>query len=81
MPFREAHVAVGALVRRSHEDQVPLADLVAHDARLAEAAPLLDPGRGASRRTTPGGAGPEPVRAQLDAAARRLDDERAWLAG
>ena len=81
VPFREAHATVGAMVRRSHDEHVPLGDLVAQDPRLAEAAPLLDAGRGAAGRTTPGGAGPEPVRAQLDAAARRLEDERAWLAG
>ncbi len=79
VPFREAHRAVGALVRRAHEEGVPLADLVVQDERLAAAASLLSPGRGAARRTTSGGAGPEPVRAQLDAAARRLETERGWL--
>jgi len=79
VPFREAHSAVGALVRSSHDDGVPLTDLVGRDPRLADAVSLLEPGRAAARRTSPGGAGPEPVRAQLDAAQRRLDDEQAWL--
>jgi hypothetical protein len=31
------------------------------------------------RRTTPGGAGPDPVRRQLAAARARLDEQRARL--
>jgi hypothetical protein len=33
------------------------------------------------RRTTPGGAGPEPVRHQFAAARTQLDQQRAWLEG
>jgi argininosuccinate lyase len=79
MPFRDAHALVGALVRDSLERHVPLAELVsAHPDLGAEGAALLEPGRAVTRRTTPGGAGPEPVAAQLRHFARRLelDDER-----
>jgi argininosuccinate lyase len=65
-PFRDAHAIVGALVRDSLERHVPLSELVeAHPALGAEALPLLEPGTAVFRRTTPGGAGPDPVRAQV----------------
>jgi argininosuccinate lyase len=68
VPFREAHAVVGSLVRRSLEEGVPLADLVAGEDTLgADAAALLGPGVSVTRRTTPGGGGPEPVDVQLDA--------------
>ncbi len=82
MPFRAAHAHVGALVSRSVAEEVPLRELVSADERLgADAAALLDPGRAVRRRTTPGGAGPEPVAAQLAAARERLATQRAWLEG
>jgi argininosuccinate lyase len=66
MPFRDAHVVVGGLVRDAIERRVPLADLVrAHPDLGEEAAALLDPGVAVSRRTTRGGAGPVAVAAQL----------------
>ncbi|MBW3670022.1 MAG: argininosuccinate lyase [Actinobacteria bacterium] len=65
-PFRDAHAIVGGLVRDSLERHVPLSELVeAHPALGAEALPLLEPGTAVYRRTTPGGAGPDPVRAQV----------------
>ena len=79
VPFRDAHATVGALVRRSHAEGIPLADLVRSDARLADAAALLEPGQAVQRRSTPGGAGPDPVRRQLDAARRCLEEQQAWL--
>ena len=79
VPFRDAHATVGSLVRRAHDDGVPLADLVARDPRLADALPLLEPGQAVQHRTTPGGAGPGPVHTQLDAARRQLDTQQAWL--
>jgi argininosuccinate lyase len=79
-PFREAHTVVGALVRQAVERGVPLDELVANDPRLGpDALPLLEPGRAVSRRTTPGGGGPEPVQRQLEAATERLDEQRRWL--
>ena len=80
VPFRDAHAIVGDLVRRSLEGEASLADLVRADPRLGEtAAALLAPGVAVTRRTTPGGAGPHAVaaqikrfRAQLDADATRF---------
>ncbi len=81
VPFREAHATVGALVRRSHDEGVPLVDLVKAEPRLGdEAAELLAPGSAVRRRTTPGGAGPDALPPQLDAARACLERQRAWLA-
>jgi len=50
------------------------------DPRLGpDALALLEPGEAVRRRTTPGGAGPEPVRDQLAAAQTRLAEQGAWL--
>jgi argininosuccinate lyase len=79
MPFRDAHALVGGLVRDSLERHVPLVELVsAHPDLGADGAALLEPGVAVSRRTTPGGAGPDPVAAQLLRFARRVevDEER-----
>jgi argininosuccinate lyase len=81
-PFREAHALVGALVRDALERHVPLAELVAaHPALGAEAAALLEPGTAVLRRRTPGGAGPEPVAAELEQFRRRLAAEEEDLGG
>ncbi len=79
MPFRKAHELVGAVVRDSVQRRVPLVELVAaHPALGSEATALLEPGVPVSRRTTPGGAGPVPVAAELArfASALRTDAER-----
>ncbi|MFV1989320.1 MAG: argininosuccinate lyase [Acidimicrobiales bacterium] len=66
MPFRDAHAVVGALVRGSLAGEGALVDLVrAHENFGEDAVFLLDPGVAARRRTTPGGAGPGPVKAQI----------------
>jgi argininosuccinate lyase len=83
-PFREAHAIVGALVRESLEGGSALAELVAaHPALGDEAAELIGRGVGARRRTTPGGAGPDPVAVQIERFRERLavDDERLRGAG
>jgi len=81
VPFRDAHAAVGTLVRQSIERGVPFDELVATDPRLGpQALSLLEPGAGVHRRVTPGGAGPKAVVAQLDLARHRLGEQRAWLA-
>ncbi len=81
VPFREAHAIVGALVRRSLDEGVPLVELAAAEPRLGPAArALFEPGAGARRRTSPGGGGPGPVAAQLDALAERIAADRARLA-
>jgi argininosuccinate lyase len=74
MPFREAHELVGSLVRDSVQRGVPLAELVqAHPALGAEPLSLLEPGVAVTRRTSPGGAGPVPLSAQLERYAQRLE--------
>jgi argininosuccinate lyase len=79
-PFRDAHALVGNLVRQSIERGVGLDELVGGDPRLGpDTAALFDPGAGVRRRSSPGGAGPEPVAAQLQSATARLDDERTRL--
>jgi argininosuccinate lyase len=73
MPFRQAHAVVGSLVRDSLQRGVPLAELVqAHPALGVDALGLLEPGVAVTRRTTPGGAGPGPLRQQLDRFVHRL---------
>ena len=80
VPFRDAHQAVGALVRQAEERGIALEELVMTDPRFGpEALALLEPGEAVRRRTTPGGAGPGPVRHQLAAARARLDEQRVWL--
>ena len=80
VPFREAHAAVGGLVRDSLERRVPLAELVeSHPDLGAEGVALLEPGRPVSRRTTPGGAGPDPVAVQVERFAHRLDADAERL--
>ncbi|HEX6419515.1 MAG TPA: argininosuccinate lyase [Acidimicrobiales bacterium] len=79
-PFRDAHALVGGLVRDSLERHVPLAELVeAHPDLGVEGAALLTAGRAVTRRTTPGGAGPDPVADQLARFARRLDADAERL--
>ena len=81
MPFRQAHALIGGLVRESLERHVPLAELVAAHPELGDpAVELLEPGVAVTRRRTPGGAGPEPVRQQKERFARRLDVDRTRLA-
>ncbi len=81
MPFREAHAVVGGHVRTALAGEAHLADLVAADERLGpEAAALLEPGAAVRRRTTPGGAGPEPVARQRKRFAEQLTNQEARLA-
>src|SRR6478735_5468536 len=81
MPFRDAHAVVGALVRRSLDEGIALRELVEAAPELGpDALFLLDPGTAVRRRTTPGGAGPGPVAAQLEAFAARLGADRTrWV--
>jgi argininosuccinate lyase len=78
VPFREAHAIVGALVRRSLEDDVALAELVVAEPQLGdEGAALLAPGVSVRQRSTPGSAGPEAVTEQRRRLGDTLDRERA----
>jgi argininosuccinate lyase len=81
MPFREAHALVGTLVRQSVERGVPLDELVSNDPRLGpDFLVFLEPGSAVRRRSTPGGAGPEPVARQLVQARERIERQHTWLA-
>ncbi len=80
MPFRQAHALVAGLVRDALERHVPLAELVeAHPALGTEAVDLLGPGVAVSRRTTPGGAGPDAVADQLERFADHLQQQLAGV--
>ncbi len=82
MPFRDAHAVVGDLVRRAIGGEASLATLVAADPRLGEPAlARLQPGAAVAHRTTPGGGGPAPLAAQLEAVRALLAREEQWLAG
>ncbi|WP_208027855.1 argininosuccinate lyase [Rhabdothermincola sediminis] len=79
-PFREAHATVGALVRRSLTEGRSLAELVGQHPDLGlDAAALLAEGVAVRRRTSPGGAGPEPVAAQLERFRERVAADRERL--
>ena len=81
-PFREAHAVVGALVRESLSQGVPLADLVAAHPAFGEAdRALLEPGSAVARRTSPGGAGPAAVAVQLERYRARLQVDRQRVTG
>jgi argininosuccinate lyase len=81
MPFRQAHALIGGLVRESLERHVPLVELVTAHPELGDAATdLLEPGVAVTRRRTPGGAGPGPVREQSERFARRVEVDRTRLA-
>ena len=79
-PFREAHAIVGELVRRHVAEGIPLRALVADDSRLGpQAAALVAPGTGVTRRTSPGGGGPGPVAVQIRQFAAELTAQRQRL--
>jgi argininosuccinate lyase len=76
--FREAHLAIGALIRQSEQDGCELDGLTISSFKAAH--PLfgddvldwLEPARSVARREVPGGTGPAAVRAQLHAAMEAL---------
>jgi argininosuccinate lyase len=80
VPFRDAHATIGALVRRAIAGEASLRALVEADPQLGpEAAALVAPGVSVTRRTTRGGAGPQPVAEQLERFAVRLAVLRSSL--
>jgi argininosuccinate lyase len=80
MPFREAHILVGKVVREAVERGIPLEELVMTEPRLGpDALSALEPGASVRRRTSPGGAGASSVATQLESARSRLADQEAWL--
>lgn len=81
LPFRDAHALVGGLVRDSIERHIPLAELIAAHPELGDdALALLTPGVSVTRRTTAGGAGPRPVRRQIERFTIRLERDEERLA-
>jgi argininosuccinate lyase len=81
VPFRDAHATVATIVRDSSARGVSIEELVAATPGLGpDAVVLLEAGTAVRRRTTPGGAGPEPVAAQLDSARAVLTEQRSWFA-
>ena len=80
MPFRTAHHTVASIVRDALQRGVPLEELVEAHPDLGEPAlALLEPGVAVSRRRTPGGAGPEPVKVQLDRFRTRIGVDKRRL--
>jgi argininosuccinate lyase len=82
VPFREAHRAVGGLVRRCEErgvslEEVSREDLAAAHPALAEVPrELLTPEGSVANKKGPGSTSPESVEAQLARARRFLDTDR-----
>jgi argininosuccinate lyase len=80
--FRDAHTAVGKLVREAESagielDALPEAAFVrAHPQFGADVMESLRPERSLARRNLPGGTGPDAVREQLEAARAALDAAR-----
>ncbi|MGH9183505.1 MAG: argininosuccinate lyase [Acidimicrobiales bacterium] len=79
-PFRQAHALVAGLVRDALEGGRDLVDLVrSHPDLGADAVALLEPGAAVARRSSPGGAGPQPVAEELARFRDRIDADRARL--
>jgi argininosuccinate lyase len=78
--FRDAHAAVGRLVKEAEEAGVELGALppgafrAAHGMFGDDALEALEPERSLARRNLPGGTGPDAVREQLQAAREALED-------
>jgi argininosuccinate lyase len=76
--FREAHSAIGSLIRESERDGcdldgLPLASFkAAHPLFGDDALDWLEPSRSVARRDVPGGTGPSAVKAQLRSAREAL---------
>lgn len=78
VPFRDAHSAVGKLVREAEEKGVEIGELsaasfsAAHEAFGADAMEELSPTQSVLHRELPGGTGPAAVLAQLESARAEL---------
>ncbi|HEY0528928.1 MAG TPA: argininosuccinate lyase [Gemmatimonadaceae bacterium] len=76
--FREAHAAIGSLIRESERedcelDALPLSSFrSAHSLFADDALDWLEPARSVARRDVPGGTGPSAVSAQLRSAREAL---------
>jgi argininosuccinate lyase len=80
--FREAHSAVGRLVREAEQAGVELDGLptpsfaAAHSTFGADVLDALKPDRSLARRNLPGGTGPDALRDQVQAAKNALQERR-----
>jgi argininosuccinate lyase len=80
--FRDAHEAVGSLIREGEKRGCELTDLPL--ASFREANPLfgddvmewLDPAKSVARRSVPGGTGPDAVKIQIEEAVAAIKPER-----
>jgi argininosuccinate lyase len=76
--FRDAHAAIGSLIRESERegcalDALPVSSFrSAHPLFADDALDWLEPARSVARRDVPGGTGPEAVAAQLRSAREAL---------
>lgn len=80
--FRDAHAAVGRLVREAESsgielDKLPVASFAAsHPKFAADVVDALKPEESLARRNLPGGTGPDSVREQLSAARAAIGETR-----
>ena len=78
VPFRQAHAQVGQLVRRHVAGEANLRDLAVAEIG-PDCAAYFEPGGATKMRTSPGGAGPSPVAAQIEMFSTRLQESVAHL--
>ena len=84
VPFRQAHEIVGGIVRAAEAsgrrlDDFPLDELRAFSPQFEQSAVGLRPADIVAARDVVGGTAPGQVSAQLQFAARRLDESRGWV--
>ncbi|HST07385.1 MAG TPA: argininosuccinate lyase [Gemmatimonadaceae bacterium] len=85
--FRDAHLAIGSLIRESEKegcelDALPLSSFrSAHSLFADDALDWLEPGRSVARRDVPGGTGPTAVSAQLRSAREALSPAKETARG
>jgi argininosuccinate lyase len=85
--FREAHLAIGSLIRESEQegcelDALPLSSFrSAHSLFADDALDWLEPTRSVARRDVPGGTGPTAVSAQLRSAREALSPAKETARG
>lgn len=80
--FREAHEAVGSIIREGEKRGCELTELplevfsAAHPLFGGDTMEWLDPAQSVARRGVPGGTGPDAVKAQIEAAAMAIQPSR-----
>jgi argininosuccinate lyase len=80
--FRDAHEAVGSLIREAEGKGIELTELspeslsAAHPMFGDDVMQWLDPAQSVTRREVPGGTGPDAIRAQIDAAIAAIQPVR-----